>query len=233
MFCYCSFYPASLHHVRLEIDTILCPLSRNQNRMRTLSRSSRSPSPSPSPSHPPSWQRRLLGDRAASPARSVSPHPLPISPLAQRRVSSGVILRTPYNANRRWVTPHTKLPGSDAEGIRRSRSLDTGLGDESNTGDRTIKNAVSDSEDDDEVLVSSAPNTSAPKERPSRKDRGSVSRSKAAQTIVAAINQASTTTNNNTNTRKSRRSTTTDDEGDPQKRTLQRSASRIKSLTSK
>ena len=196
---------------------------RNRSTVGNLSPSSRRSS---SPSHPPHWQRRLLGERPASPSRSVSPHPLPISPLVQRRISSGLAVPGPYRVNRGWVTPIVKTSWIEADGFRRSRSLDTGLGDESKMEDN--RPVPVDSED--EVLCSTVRPALVPaKERTSRKDRASVSRSKAAQTIVAAIGHAT-----GSGTRKSRRSTVTDDEANEQPPTfVDRCVTKMKTLINK
>ena len=193
--------------------------SFHRNRIRALSPSARR-SPSPSPSHPPSssfWQRRLLGDRSASPVRSVSPHPLPISPLVQRRISSGTKARVPYKGSRGWVTPIGSSPeeAEEAERNRRSRSLDTGLGDDSKLDDRSTVQA---SDTDDEVICTTP--TTKSKERPSRKDRLSVSRSKAAQTTSSSP-------------RKSRRSTATDDDVDNPPTFVDRCVTKMKTLINK
>lgn len=174
---------------------------------------------SSSPSHPPQWQRRLLGERAASPVRSVSPHPLPISPLVQRRISSGQVLPSPYRVNRGWVTPlfkTDKLSWIESDGFKRSRSLDTGFPTtEENSMDvmRALPaNYVEDSDDDDVLCLVPERARSPPvpiplasgKERPSRKDRPSLSRTKG------------TSAGNSTESRrKSRRSTVTDDDDVP------------------
>ena len=107
---------------------------------RSTSPSATTPPPPPPPPPPPLsgsnggasnafWQRRLLADRSASPVRSSSPHPLPISPLVERRIASGAPLRTPYKGRRGWVTPiggsNSPEAAADArDGRRRSRSLD-------------------------------------------------------------------------------------------------------------
>nr|SVE79312.1 EOG090X00FC [Daphnia magna] len=210
-----------------------------------------SPSPSRSPLQqqqqqhgPGQWQKRLLlrgsaGERAASPSRSISPRPIPISPLVRRRISAGQHLPAPFfnHARNGWVTPIGSLPA----GVPRSRSLDTGLFqdaqlDHSPNHPPQINEVVipdtSDSEEHDDVIESPPVRTEPPvrpntlfmkspsppvvvvqqpsptTERPSRRDRASVDRTKfkAAQTIVAAINKAD-------GTRKPpRRSTTGDDE---------------------
>jgi hypothetical protein len=183
--------------------------------------------------------RGSAGERAASPSRSISPRPIPISPLVQRRISAGQHLPVPFfnQARNGWVTPIGSLSG----GVPRSRSLDTGLCHDAKLDqDHNLPSQItevvipdtSDSEEQDEVLESPPvrieppirPNTlftkspsppvvvvqqpSPTTERPSRRDRTPVVRtkSKAAQTIVAAINQAA-------GTRKTpRRSTAGDDE---------------------
>lgn len=155
---------------------------------------------------------------------------MPISPLVQRRVSAGLPLPDPFfnQARRGWVTPiGRRLDWTEDGPFRRSRSLDTGLGDESKM-DEDPNQAVqtsapnmpdaSDSDERDEEVKSvfdeeklaqpSLPlvivQEPSPKvERASRRDRPVLVRtkSKAAQTIVNAINRKS-----------SRRSTVTDDE---------------------
>lgn len=192
----------------------------------------RSPSPSPNstalPQQSPQWQKRLLMERSASPTRSVSPRPMPISPLVQRRISAGLPLPEPFfnQARRGWVTPIGRRPNWAEDGnFRRSRSLDTGLGDESKMDEdpKQMMQASSpdmpDTSDSDEgplsplgeekpvqpVLPEVVVQEPSPKvERASRRDRPSLVRtkSKAAQTIVNAINSR----------KSSRRNTMTDDE---------------------
>ncbi|XP_046443152.1 NAD(+) hydrolase sarm1-like isoform X4 [Daphnia pulex] len=209
-----------------------------QRNLRAVSPSCAQRSPSPSRSslqqqqQQGQWQKRLLlrgsaGERAASPSRSISPRPIPISPLVQRRISAGQHLPVPFfnQARNGWVTPIGSLPG----GVPRSRSLDTGLCHEAKLDlDHNLPSRInevvipdtSDSEEQDEVLESPPvsrveppirPNTlftkspsppvvvvqqpSPTTERPSRRDRAPVVRtkSKASQIIVAAINQAGAT----------------------------------------
>nr|SVE92212.1 EOG090X00FC [Megafenestra aurita] len=217
----------------------------------------RSPSPSRSPlqqpqSGPGQWQKRILlrgsaGERAASPTRSISPRPIPISPLVQRRISAGQhVMPTPFfnQARNGWVTPIGSLSNLVVAGVpNRSRSLDTGLSNETKLDEHPnqppqINEVVipdtSDSEHDDvmeppdeppppppPVRPTSLATMSTPPlvivqhpspttERPSRRDRNMPlvrTKSKAAQTIVAAINQA-------TGTRKTRRSTADDESPD-------------------
>lgn len=213
----------------------------------------RSPSPSRSPLQqqqqqhgPGQWQKRLLlrgsaGERAASPSRSISPRPIPISPLVQRRISAGQHLPAPFfnHARNGWVTPIGSLPAGE---LPRSRSLDTGLFEDAQLDhspnhppqiNEVVIPDTSDSEEHDDVIESPPVRTEPPPvrpntlfmkspsppvvvvqqpspttERPSRRDRASVDRTKfkAAQIIGAAINQAA-------GTRKPpRRSTTGDDE---------------------
>lgn len=192
----------------------------------------RSPSPSPNstaiPQQSPQWQR-LLKDRSSSPTRSVSPRPMPISPLVQRRISAGLPLPEPFfnQARRGWVTPIGRRPNwADDGNFRRSRSLDTGLGDESKMDEDPNQAMQSrdmpNSSDSDEgpsyppaeekppcigpALPEVVVQQPSPKvERTSRRDRPSLVRtkSKAAQTIVNAINSRKSA---------SRQSTMTDDE---------------------
>ena len=229
-------------------------LFRNHLRAVSPSCAQRSPSPSRSPLQQPQqqhgpgqWQKRLLlrgsgGERASSPTRSISPRPIPISPLVQRRISAGQHLPAPFfnQARNGWVTPIGSLSHWQSGLVPRSRSLDTGLShdtkldEDHNAPSLNIQAAIPDTSDSehDDVLESPQrvepppirPNTLLTKspspplvfvqqpsptaERPSRRDRTPVVRtkSKAAQTIVAAINQAA-------GGRKTpRRSTTADDE---------------------
>lgn len=207
--------------------------------LRAVSPSCAQRSPSPSRSslqqqqQQGQWQKRLLlrgsaGERAASPSRSISPRPIPISPLVQRRISAGQHLPVPFfnQARNGWVTPIGSLPLVGR--VPRSRSLDTGLCHEAKLDlDHNLPSRInevvipdtSDSEEQDEVLESPPvrveppirPNTlftkspsppvvvvqqpSPTTERPSRRDRAPVFRtkSKASQIIVAAINQAGAT----------------------------------------
>ena len=215
-----------------QVSTIMCvtltfSLLLNNLRASSPSNARRSPSPGPSSHHPSQWQRKLLrGERAVSPTRSVSPRPIPISPLVQRRVSAGLTLPPPFfnQARRGWVTPIGRRPPKVTDPLRRWHSLDTGLGDEKLNEEELgqlveINGPLPDTSesDHDEVLVSPPPLSPAPQvvfqlsnlanraERPpSRKDLGpSLTRSKAAQTIITAINSR----NNGP-----RRSTTTEDE---------------------
>lgn len=217
---------------------------RNHLRAVSPSCAQRSPSPSRSPlqqqqhnqSHSPGqWQKRLLmrganGERAASPTRSISPRPIPISPLVQRRISAGQHLPEPFfnQARNGWVTPIGSQLHWPSGSVPRSRSLDTGLSDdlkliEASNRPTQIREAVipdtSDSEHDDVVdspperierpparpttLPTKSPSPpvvvvqqpSPTTDRPRGRDRTPVIRtkSKAAQTIVAAINQATGT----------------------------------------
>ena len=147
----------------------------------------------------------------------------------QRRVSAGLNLPPPFfnQARRGWVTPIGRRPPKDMDPIRRWHSLDTGLGDEKlneeepNESLTDKKGPLPDTSesDHDEVLVSPPPLSPEPQmviqlstpnraeRRPSRKDRRpSLTRSKAAQTIITAINSRN---------KGPRRSTTTEDEDVP------------------
>ena len=237
------------------MDLFVCFFRRAWNaipRGGNLSPTSRRSS---SPSRPPQWQRRLLGERAASPARSVSPHPLPISPLVQRRITSGQFVPSPYRVNRGWVTPLCKKTAwIESEGFRRSRSLDTGFPTTEEKPTEEIPtidvNHIDDHDDDDndDVLYlvperATSPPVSIPsasaKERPSRKDRPSLSRLKSGQSITGAT---TTTTTQAAGTssgggggsegrRKSRRSTATDDDDSPT--FVDRCVTKMKTLISK
>nr|SVE93439.1 EOG090X00FC [Scapholeberis mucronata] len=221
------------------------PVALHRNHLRAVSPGQRSPSPGRSSLQtqqqgPAQWQKRLLlrgaaGERAASPTRSISPRPIPISPLVQRRISAGQPLPGPFfnQARNGWVTPIGSLPGNVPV---RSRSLDTGLSNDTKLDqdpnqppqlNEIVIPDTSDSEHDDVMLPNERdekplvrPNTlltpnaplvfvqqpSPTSERPSRRDRPVVrTKSKAAQTIVAAINQA-------TGTKKTARRSTTGDE---------------------
>jgi hypothetical protein len=120
------------------------------------------------------------------------------------------------------VTPIGRRPPKETDPLRRWHSLDTGLGEEKlneeEPGQLVEKNGPlpdTSESDHDEVLVSPPPLSPEPQvviqlstptnraeRRPSRKDRRpSLTRSKAAQTIITAINSRN---------KGPRRSTTTD-----------------------
>lgn len=228
------------------MTSFFCDQFRNHLRAVSPSCTQRSPSPSRSPLQqqqgPGQWQKRLLlrgsgGERAASPTRSISPRPIPISPLVQRRISAGQqIMPAPFfnQARNGWVTPIGSLSSNWSSGSVpvRSRSLDTGLSNETKLDqhpnhppqiNEVVIPDTSDSEHDDVMedrpperverpvrptsLATKSPSPplvfvqqpSPTAERPSRKDR----KTRAAQTIVAAIN-----------TRKTRRSTADDESPD-------------------
>ncbi len=134
----------------------------------------RSPSPSPQPwlSRESKW-RLLRGEpRSSSPTRSISPRPMPISPLvSRRRVSAGISpVNAPFVSRRAWVTPIGVRRDSwiaDAEGFRRSRSLDTGLGDDSKldedvSGEMDCTGATVGTSEEDEVDAPPPPRPRTP-----------------------------------------------------------------------